>query len=202
LAPVEAAFDLVNENITAPPALNRLAGIPQPFFKMLELLNQGDVVILRQLCKRRLHNLLVRPRLGEGPHILEVSGRKPGNVREVPAEVSRQVVNDLGPHPRLSWRSKMSLPMPQYSKTSSRLTESPARTCALRILCFSSPRNFWYSGSETSVWRVGMDSSLNNIGNTLDDRPSIRSSHPLYNKTSPSNGPEEEIRRRNRGPGL
>jgi hypothetical protein len=43
-----------------------------------------------------LHNWLVGPGLGEGPHVLEVPWRETLDTREFPPKVLGQAVNDLG----------------------------------------------------------------------------------------------------------
>src|SRR5436309_16094862 len=42
---VESTLDLVNENIAAPPVLDGLPGVPKPLFRVLYLLDEGDVVV-------------------------------------------------------------------------------------------------------------------------------------------------------------
>ena len=50
-----------------------------------------------QLCKHLLHKWLVRPRLGKGAHVFEITRRKPLHLREGRAQVRRQPFDDLGP---------------------------------------------------------------------------------------------------------
>src|ERR1035437_4301932 len=61
LAPIEPAFNLEDENISTPSVVDGLAGIPEPFLAALHFLQDGEIVIPGQLCKRFLHNCLVRP---------------------------------------------------------------------------------------------------------------------------------------------
>lgn len=72
---VQAAFDLQDEDVAAPAVSNCLFGIPQPLFGGFQLLDQREVVVPGNLCKRRLHNCLILSRFGECPHVLEISGR-------------------------------------------------------------------------------------------------------------------------------
>jgi hypothetical protein len=53
---VEPAVDLKCENIPAPAALDRSRGVPEPQIGSVEFLQQGEMVVPGQLCKRRLHN--------------------------------------------------------------------------------------------------------------------------------------------------
>src|SRR2546428_7446146 len=44
----------------------------------------------------RSHNLLVGPRLGERPHVLEIPWGETGHLGKRPSQTSREPVNDLG----------------------------------------------------------------------------------------------------------
>jgi hypothetical protein len=44
-------------------------------------LQQSEIVIPGDLCKRPLHTLLIRPLLGESPHIFKVALREAGHFR-------------------------------------------------------------------------------------------------------------------------
>ncbi len=53
---VESALYLQHEDVSAPAVLDRRMGVPEPFLRCLELLQQRQIVISGQLCKRHLHN--------------------------------------------------------------------------------------------------------------------------------------------------
>ena len=76
--------------------LGRLLGIPEASRGIGELVEEGDVLVPADLCKRPLHNCRIRPCSGETPHVLEVSRRKPAHVGKRLAQVRRQAVDDLG----------------------------------------------------------------------------------------------------------
>ena len=76
LALVQVALDPVHEDAAAPAVLDGLAGVPEPLLGPLQFLQQRQIVVPGDLCKRLLHNCLLGPGFREGPHILEVSCRK------------------------------------------------------------------------------------------------------------------------------
>src|SRR5271165_5857170 len=74
----------------------RGVGIPEALRLGLQFLQQGEVMVPGDLCKRRLHNCLVGPGFGESPHVFEVTWRKAGHVGEGAAEVGGEAVDHLG----------------------------------------------------------------------------------------------------------
>ena len=68
---------------------------PVPMRLGCQLLEQGEIVVPGDLCKRPLHNSLAGPRLGESPHIFKVARREAGHLREAMAKVGGQPVDDL-----------------------------------------------------------------------------------------------------------
>jgi len=53
---VRAVVDLQGEDIARPAVHERLPGIPEAVLRVIEPLEERDVVVPGQLCKRRLHN--------------------------------------------------------------------------------------------------------------------------------------------------
>ncbi|HUZ63626.1 MAG TPA: hypothetical protein VMU82_07925 [Acetobacteraceae bacterium] len=93
-------LDLVRQHRAAPAVLDRLAGMPGSLLRELDGLQQADVMTPGELCNNRLHHCAVGPGLGEGPPVFQVARREAGHVREIPAQVTRQPVNDAGSPPR------------------------------------------------------------------------------------------------------
>ena len=56
LALAGATVDLEHQDVVRPAVLHRLPGVPEPFGGVVELLQEGDVVIPGNLCKRLLDN--------------------------------------------------------------------------------------------------------------------------------------------------
>ena len=96
LALDRARLDLHHQNVARPVLLDGLAGVPPSLLGSLEFVEQGELVVPRQSCKHPLHKCLLRPRLGKGPHVLQVARREPLHVGEGQSQVVRQSVNDLG----------------------------------------------------------------------------------------------------------
>jgi hypothetical protein len=48
--------------------------MPEGFYCKLGAVSLSDFVTPRNLCNNLLHNWLLRPRLRESPHVLEVTG--------------------------------------------------------------------------------------------------------------------------------
>ena len=63
--------------------------------RLLEAIDDLNVVAPGNLCNELLHDSLIRPCLRKRPHILEVPGRKAGDLWKRPAEVLRQAVDHL-----------------------------------------------------------------------------------------------------------
>jgi hypothetical protein len=92
-----ACGDLVCEDGPAPAVLVRLTGVPGAFFWLIESLQQADIMTPEQLCKKLLHDCLVRPRLGEDPHIFQVPRGEAAHVRKIPAQVAGQTISHSCP---------------------------------------------------------------------------------------------------------
>jgi len=73
LAAIETRLDLHDKNVPAPAILNSLFDVPGAFGGVLNLVEQPDIMAPGQLCNKLLHNCLIRPSLGESPHIFEVT---------------------------------------------------------------------------------------------------------------------------------
>ncbi len=58
---MDAGLDLECEDVVRPPLFNDLTHIPQALDGVVEFLQQRDVVVPGDLCKRRLHNCALRP---------------------------------------------------------------------------------------------------------------------------------------------
>lgn len=58
---MEACADVMSENTPRPPVLERLLRIPDACCWFLDLLEERELLIPAQLCKRCLHNLPVGP---------------------------------------------------------------------------------------------------------------------------------------------
>ena len=74
--------------------LQRFRGVPEPRFRTVELFEQGEVMVPAQLCKRRLHNLPVRPRRSKRSHVLQVARREALHLRECLAQIGRKTIDD------------------------------------------------------------------------------------------------------------
>jgi hypothetical protein len=73
----------MDEDIPAPAMFGSLPGMPDPLFRALYGLDEFDGVAPRQSCNNLLHNFALRKRLGERPHIFQISRGKPGHLRKV-----------------------------------------------------------------------------------------------------------------------
>ena len=67
--------------------------------RIVEFLQEGNVVIPGDLCKCILHNFPVRPCGGERPHVLQVPGRQAVHIGEGFAKVGRKPVYNARPPP-------------------------------------------------------------------------------------------------------
>src|SRR4051794_39551508 len=90
---IQAAFDLVDQDVAAPAMLDGFAGIPKTLCRILHGLDQANIVAPRQSCNNLLHDLLIRIGLGERPHVFEVSPRKAGHLRECPPQIFAEPVD-------------------------------------------------------------------------------------------------------------
>ena len=88
---------MMHQNVAGPPCVDGRCGIPEPQFSGAKLLEQGDVVVPRQLCKRRLHNCIPRPGLIEGSHVFQIARREPRRAWELLAQVHGKPVDDARP---------------------------------------------------------------------------------------------------------
>ena len=70
---VEARLDVEGENVATPPLLDRRGGVPEPQVCVVELLQQGDVVVPGQCCKGALQNRRIWPGHCERAHVAEVA---------------------------------------------------------------------------------------------------------------------------------
>ena len=61
LPPIEPAFNLEHEDVSAPAVLDRLLDVPEALHSILHLVEQDAIVEPRQLCSSLLHNCFVRP---------------------------------------------------------------------------------------------------------------------------------------------
>ena len=73
-----------------------LLGIPATVFGGVELVEQRNLVVPRQLCKHLLHKFHLGPGLGKGTHVFQVAWRESLHVRKRRAQVMRQPVDHLG----------------------------------------------------------------------------------------------------------
>lgn len=88
----EAALDLVGERVAAPLLLPGLPGVLEARLRLLELLQQDDIVRPRQFCHRLWQILEVR--LGEGAHPPEVAGGEALDAGEGGLEVRGEPLDD------------------------------------------------------------------------------------------------------------
>ena len=133
LAAIQAALDLVNQNIGLQPFWmvarmyhSRSAGL-FTLSKMTQLWNQGIcAATCCTICSsgHASANVLIYLRLrGEKPFISRNALRR--------SSASRSIT--FAPYPFSFWRARMSRPILQYKRTSSRLTASAALTWAARM---------------------------------------------------------------------
>lgn len=85
----EAGLYMVDEDVAAPAVLDRCCCVPQPGVCVRKLLDQSQMLIPGQLCKRRLHNCRLVPGRREGTHVLEIAGRISTRAGEPLAKVGR-----------------------------------------------------------------------------------------------------------------
>jgi hypothetical protein len=71
------ALDLVHENVTTPAVLHCRPNVPLSLYGIFEIVQNPDIVTPGDLCNKLLHYCLLGPRLGEGPHVLQIPRRKP-----------------------------------------------------------------------------------------------------------------------------
>ena len=84
---MQSGVDLVAQDVSAPALLDGLVGVPKPGPRVVQLIEEGDLVIPGQLCKRPLHNCLVRPRGRKSPHVVEIARRESRGIGKLPLEV-------------------------------------------------------------------------------------------------------------------
>jgi len=70
LSAVQAAFDLVNQDIPAPTVLDGLAYVPFALTRIFHVVEDTDVMTPGDLCNKLLHKRVVRPGFRESPHVL------------------------------------------------------------------------------------------------------------------------------------
>lgn len=70
----EFGLDAEREFGAGPTVAGGLADIEKPFRRVLQGIENFEVMAPRDLCNRLLHNLPVGPGLRELPHVFEVSG--------------------------------------------------------------------------------------------------------------------------------
>ena len=102
----------------------------------VELVEQHHQVAPGQACSRLLHKLL-RPRLGQRPHVVQVAQRPAALVRELGPQVGSEPVDDPAAPAGLSCRSRMSRPTDQYNPSSSLVAARAARTRDARTRALS-----------------------------------------------------------------
>jgi hypothetical protein len=67
------ADNVMDQDIAAPPMLDRCLEVPFRCGLVFEAVEQDHVVPPGQLCSKLLHNWLLDPGLGERPHVFETS---------------------------------------------------------------------------------------------------------------------------------
>jgi len=72
----KAAFDLVNQDVAAPAVLKGGVNVSLALDGILHVVENAEVMAPWNLCNKLLHNCLVRPGLGERPHVLQIAGRE------------------------------------------------------------------------------------------------------------------------------
>jgi hypothetical protein len=73
---VHAGLDLRLKDRAAPAMLDGLPDVPEALGVAVDAIQKPDVVTPGELCNSLLHNLLVRPRLRERAHVLQVPRRE------------------------------------------------------------------------------------------------------------------------------
>ncbi len=112
------------------------AAVPVPLLTGAELVEQHHQVAPGQSCSGLLHKLL-RPRLSQRPHVVQVAPRPAPLVRELSSQVGREPVDDPAAPGGLFLPVKMSRPTDQYSPSSSLFAARAARTCEVRTRTLS-----------------------------------------------------------------
>jgi hypothetical protein len=92
---MQLTVDLQSQDVAAPSLRNRLRRVPEPHFRLAQLVEEHHVMAPGQLCCAALHNCRIRPRRGERPHVLEVARRVPPRIGEPFPQVDGQSVDDL-----------------------------------------------------------------------------------------------------------
>src|SRR5271157_1702052 len=142
LTAIQATLDLMHQDIAAPPMLDCRSQVPLPFRGIFDLVEQHAIwnhgICAAACCtncsvgqtsaKERMYFRL----RGENPCV-------PGNARF--KSLDRRSMT-FAPHFCCAWRSRISRPICQYSRTNSRFTARPARSCASRIRSFKVSRSW------------------------------------------------------------
>jgi hypothetical protein len=81
--------------------LDSARGVPEAHGPLVELLDQREVVVPGQLCKRCLHDFANGPRRSERVHVLQVSGGQPAHVGESLPQIVGEPVDHLRSPPLL-----------------------------------------------------------------------------------------------------
>ncbi len=87
--------DVVDEDVAGPAVGGGLFRIGQAVAAGLEVLEEGDLVVPRQLSKRRLDNFGAPPCFGKGAHVHEIRAGEARHVGEFGAKVAGHAVDDL-----------------------------------------------------------------------------------------------------------
>lgn len=90
-----AGLNLMDEYISRPAVLRGRGDIVQAGRFISDLLQQRQVVVPGDLCKRRLHKRRIGVSFRKAPHILEVARRQPFHRRKLAAQFGRELVNNL-----------------------------------------------------------------------------------------------------------
>jgi hypothetical protein len=91
--------DMMDQDIAAPPMLDRCLEVPFPSRLICEAVEQNHMVPPGQLCSKLLHNWLLGPGPGERPHIFETARAEaldPGKLR---LQILGQPIDDLSAPP-------------------------------------------------------------------------------------------------------
>lgn len=103
----------MHENVTAPAVLQCRPNVPLSLCRIFEMVQYPDIMTSGNLCNKLLHNCLLGPSLGKGPHILQIPRENPfisGNA--VFRSAARRSIIFASQLSR-SWRAKISRPICQ-----------------------------------------------------------------------------------------
>src|ERR1700761_2673930 len=85
----------MHERIAAPTVLESRANVPFALRRVLQVIEDADIMAPRNLCNELLHNWLLVPGRGESTHIFQVPRREAFHVWKRALQIGREAVDHL-----------------------------------------------------------------------------------------------------------